>query len=80
MTKRAAVKQDPGVGEAKLPSGIRYKLRFLRSHRKYQTGDVAVFDEAKAEIYLKDLREGGAFAEVVEVLGADDEQEEGSDE
>jgi hypothetical protein len=47
---------------------LRVQIKFLRSHRKYHRGDVAVFTESKAEPYIRDVREGGAFAEVVQVM------------
>lgn len=51
------------------PSGpVRYQVKFLRSHRKYHRGDIAVFPEERAAPYIEDIREGGAFAEVIQVM------------
>lgn len=53
---------------------VKYQLRFLRSHRKYHKGDVAVFTEEKAKPYLQDVAEGGPFAELVDIFEDDSKQ------
>jgi hypothetical protein len=51
------------------PKGpVKYQVKFLRSHRKYHRGDVAVFTEEKAGPYIQEVNEGGAFAEVIQVM------------
>lgn len=46
---------------------VKYQLKMLRGHGKFNTGEVAVFDEEKAQQLLDDRR-GGPFAELVQVM------------
>lgn len=61
MTKQANKSKQPVI----------YQVKVLRGFGKYMKDDLTIMEETKALSMAEEIEEGGAFVELVRILGED---------